>query len=46
MNTRGVRLEVCTGNRHTIIATETMARMLWAVISDEQLGAGQGVRGY
>jgi len=35
-----------TGNRHTIIAPETMARMLWAVISDEQLGAGQGVRGY
>jgi hypothetical protein len=35
-----------TGNRHTIIAPETMARMLWAVVSDEQLGEGQGVRGY
>lgn len=35
-----------TGNRHTIIAPETMARMLWAVISDEDLGAGHANRGY
>jgi ketol-acid reductoisomerase len=35
-----------TGNRHTIIAPETMARMLWTVISDEQLGAGHTDRGY
>jgi ketol-acid reductoisomerase len=35
-----------SGNRHTIIAPETMARMLWAVISDEDLGAGHTDRGY
>lgn len=35
-----------TGNRHTIVAPETMARMLWAVISDEQLGEGHTSRGY
>ncbi len=26
-----------TGNRHTIIAPEMMARMLWAVVSEEEL---------
>lgn len=35
-----------SGNRHTIIAPETMARMLWAVISDVQFGKGHDDRGY
>ncbi|MDA8232681.1 MAG: hypothetical protein M0006_15210 [Magnetospirillum sp.] len=36
-----------TGNRHTIIAPETMARMLWAVVSEEHLGGGHHTdRGY
>ena len=35
-----------TGNRHTIVAPETMARLLWAVVSDERLPGGHGDRGY
>jgi hypothetical protein len=35
-----------TGNRHTIIAPETMARMLWAVVSEDHLIGGHGDRGY
>lgn len=35
-----------TGNKHTIIAPETMARLLWAVVTDEVLADGGHVRGY
>lgn len=35
-----------TGNRHTIIAPETMARMLWAVVSEDALPDHHGDRGY
>lgn len=35
-----------TGNRHTIIAPETMARMLWSVISDKALAATHSQGGY
>lgn len=35
-----------TGNRHTIIAPETMARLLWAVVTDEVLGEAGHQRGY
>lgn len=35
-----------TGNRHTIIAPETMARLLWAVVTDEVLDEAGHVRGY
>lgn len=35
-----------TGNRHTIIAPETLARMLWAVVSDEHLADLHGDTGY
>lgn len=35
-----------TNNRHTIIAPETMARLLWAVVSEEILADVHGQRGY
>lgn len=35
-----------TGNRHTIIAPETMARLLWAVVTDEVLAEGGHQKGY
>ncbi len=35
-----------TGNRHTIVAPETMARMLWAVVSEDSLLGGHADRGY
>lgn len=35
-----------TGNKHTIIAPETMARLLWAVVTDEVLAGDGHVRGY
>lgn len=35
-----------TGNRHTIIAPETMARLLWAVVTDEMLVDAHNDRGY
>lgn len=35
-----------TGNRHTIVAAETVARMLWAVVSDDHLAGGHDNRGY
>ncbi|MDD3517596.1 MAG: homoserine dehydrogenase [Chromatiales bacterium] len=35
-----------SGNRHTTIAPEIMARLLWAVVSDEQLADPHGAHGY
>ncbi len=35
-----------TKNRHTIIAPETMARLLWAVISEDRLPDHHGDKGY
>ncbi|GAB6041106.1 homoserine dehydrogenase [Endothiovibrio diazotrophicus] len=44
---KGLREQMqASGNRHTIIAPETMARMLWAVVSEEALGGHEGERGY
>ncbi len=44
---KGLREKMqASGNRHTIIAPETMARMLWAVVSDQHPIGHQGERGY
>jgi len=37
---------VDSGNRHTIIAPETIARLLWSAVSDEEVPAGHESAGY
>lgn len=44
---KGLREKMqASGNRHTIIAPEIMARMLWAVVSDQDLAGHHSGRGY
>ena len=47
----GVRKELreklhASGNRHTVIAPQTVARMLWAIMADEKVMPSHGKDGY